>query len=128
MKRFKRSYKCEHCLEEFLTINKVRRHQKQQHPEFSFRCDQYHCMETFATADLLDQHKAKHDKVPCPQCGKLIQSRGMAKHIRQIHEIDQRVVCDLCGKVSSSIHMHKYHVRSDHEVHERLQCDICKEW
>lgn len=108
----------------------MRKHQKHQHAEFSFRCPHYHCMETFAVADHLEKHKVAcpHAKIPCSQCGKLIQSKGMAKHIRQIHEIDQKVICDLCGKVSSSIHMHKYHVRADHEVHERLQCDICKEW
>lgn len=111
-----------------MTISKLKKHLKEKHTEFSFRCEYYNCVETFATADLLDKHKEKHVKVPCPQCNKMIQSKGMKKHIRQIHEIDQRVVCDLCGKVSSSIFMHKYHVRSDHEVHERLQCDICKEW
>lgn len=79
-----------------------------------------------------------------PRCGKKILSKGIAKHIRQVHEVDQRIICgkesifytpitlftsnpsalfpikktvlhnrytwikDLCGKVSSNIHMHKY--------------------
>lgn len=120
--------RCDHCEATFYTLSKLRKHLKVKHPEFSFRCNDSHCVETFATADLLEKHKEKHVKLPCSQCGKMIQSRYMKKHIRTIHEIDQRVVCDLCGRVSSSIFMHKYHVRSDHEVHERLQCDICKEW
>lgn len=115
-----KSFRCEHCQENLSSISKLRRHQKLQHPEFTFDCRHYNCAETFATAELLDDHQIKHSKVPCPRCGKMILSKGIAKHIRQVHEVDQRVICDLCGKVSSNIHMHKYHVRSDHEVHERL--------
>lgn len=29
----------------------------------------------------------------------MILSKGIAKHIRQVHEVDQRVICHLCGKV-----------------------------
>lgn len=115
-----KSFRCEHCEEILSSISKLRRHHKIQHPEFSFSCHHYSCAESFATAQLLEEHQIKHSKVPCPRCGKMILSKGIAKHIRQVHEVDQRVICDLCGKVSSNIHMHKYHVRSDHEVHERL--------
>lgn len=112
--------RCDHCPENFASIGKLRRHQKAQHPEYSFSCRHYSCAETFATVDLLEEHQIKHSKVPCPRCGKMIMSKGIAKHIRQVHEQSQSLICEMCGKVSSNIHMHKYHVRSDHEVHERL--------
>lgn len=111
------------------SVRQLRRYKKDKHSdEFTFKCQQNNCEQTFTTAELLTKHKSKHVKIPCTQCGKMILSKGMQKHVRQIHGDDQKVVCDLCGKVSNSIQMHKYHVRSDHEVHERLQCDICKEW
>lgn len=110
-------------------MRQLRRHQKEKHSEdFVFKCEHYNCGQTFSSNETLKKHQFKHVKIPCTQCGKLIQTKGMQKHIRQIHGSDEKIVCDLCGKVSNSIQMHKYHVRSEHEVHERLQCDICKEW
>ncbi|XP_031629858.1 zinc finger protein 729-like isoform X2 [Contarinia nasturtii] len=120
--------KCEHCEQTFMSGRKLRKHLIEQHSEFQLRCHHSDCEETFTTAEELEKHKERHVKVPCPRCGRMIQANNLKKHIRHTHEIDQRVVCDLCGRVSSTIVMHKYHVRSDHEVHERLQCDICKEW
>lgn len=123
-------YRCDHCEQSFLTIYRVRKHLKTQHPELAFRCSRGKCVETFATIELLEKHRERYAKIPCFTCGKMIKSNGMKRHIQSVHEKtrDQGVVCDLCGRVSSSIFMHKYHVRSEHEVHGRLQCDICKEW
>lgn len=121
--------RCDHCLDCFKSVRDLRRHQNEKHAEeFTFKCEHHQCGQIFRSADQLKKHETNHVKIPCSQCGKLIQTKGMFKHVRQVHGIDEKIVCDLCGKVSNSIAMHKYHVRSDHEVHQRLQCDICKEW
>lgn len=105
---------------------------KLNHPEFTFTCFHRDCIASFTTAEDLTKHKEIHGKMPCPTCGKLLKSGRMAKHIQFIHneprEKDTRVVCDLCGKVSTTRYTHRYHIKTVHEVHVRLQCDICKEW
>lgn len=104
-------------------------HQKRAHSAYPFKCNRYSCLNSFATAEQLEEHRLKyHAKIECNQCGKLVQERTMKKHIREMHESDQRIVCDLCGKVLPNKYSYKSHVQTDHEVHARLQCDICKEW
>lgn len=121
--------RCQVCDQYFLTEAKLERHQKKTHFAFEYRCLHYQCVESFKTAELLEQHKQDvHATTQCPQCGKSIQVTGLSRHMKLIHETDQRIVCYMCGKVSTNKHMFNVHVRTEHETHERLQCDICKEW
>lgn len=86
-------------------------------------------MDSFETVEQLNQHVIEnHSREECPHCNKMIGTTYMTQHIKLRHDIDQRVVCDLCGKVSSSNHMHKYHFRIEHDVQQKLQCDICGIW
>lgn len=52
----------------------------------------------------------------------------LSEHIRLNHDETQRVVCDICGKVSSNMRVHKAHYQLAHVEQQKVQCDICKAW
>lgn len=102
---------------------------KELHLQLEFKCNELKCVQSFATKAELDQHMIQfHTRVPCPDCNKLIASFYLNEHKKLNHDETQRVVCDLCGRVSSNMPMHKVHFQCAHMNQEKLQCDICKAW
>lgn len=94
-----------------------------------FRCQHVNCVDSFETQALLDDHfSTSHTRKECPHCKKLILVSYIEQHIKDRHDTDKRVVCDLCGKVSSNAYMHASHYQVMHVVHEKLQCEICGDW
>lgn len=122
-------FRCEICLEYFLNERKLERHKKTTHFAAAFRCGLYLCIESFDTLEQLEEHKeSQHKTEKCPQCDKIILVTCLSKHIKTVHETDQRVVCHLCGKILANQYQEKAHFKAEHEVNQRLQCDLCKEW
>lgn len=113
----------------FLTFHRLDRHIKEIHDIKAFKCPYLGCVDSFDTQELLDNHFTQnHTRTECPHCKKMILVSYIAKHIKDRHDVDNRVVCDMCGKVSVNYHMHAQHYRAAHIVSEKLQCDICGQW
>lgn len=124
------SRRCTRCPLKFTSFSALSRHIKQVHIILPFRCKQSRCVESFATQQDRDIHfDATHKQTKCPHCNKMIIESTIGQHIRTQHEPkNDQIMCDLCGKISSTISKHKAHYRKIHETHSKVQCDICKEW
>lgn len=110
----------------FLAISRLERHIKEMHDVKEFKCSSLRCVESFATQKMLDEHIAQnHTRTECPHCKRMILVSYIAKHIRDRHDVDSRVICDICGKASVNHQMHTQHYRAAHVISEKLQCDIC---
>lgn len=113
----------------FLTFNSLDRHIKQMHNVKTFKCQHPNCVESFDAQEMLDDHfSASHTRTECPHCKKLILVSYIAKHIKERHDVDKNVICDICGKVSPNAYMHASHHQVMHEVQEKVQCAICGDW
>lgn len=103
------------------------RHIKNEHISLQFKCPEAKCVESYGNQLDLDEHiKTNHTRVPCPQCDKLISQHYLMYHLKEIHDEQKRVVCDLCGNISNNARKHETHFRMAHTVPEKFQCDICK--
>lgn len=109
--------------------SRLERHIKEIHDVKEFKCSYLGCVESFTTQKMLDDHFAtNHTRTECPHCKKMILVSYLAQHIKKRHDVDTRVICDICGKVSVNTHMHIQHYQAAHVVSEKLQCDICGQW
>lgn len=94
-----------------------------------FGCKTKNCFNSFATQETLDAHiRDNHKPVECPICKKTMTSHWLRAHIRTLHESNEKIVCDVCGRVSANKPLHDCHYRNMHMTFERVQCDICKHW
>lgn len=110
----------------FLSFSRLDRHIKQMHDIKKFKCQHLNCVDSFDTQKMLDDHTASnHTRTECPRCMKLILVSYMEQHIKERHVTDNRVMCDVCGKVSVNNQMHAQHHRAAHVISEKLMCDIC---
>lgn len=125
-------FRCGICKRIFKTKHRLNKHIKDDHSEFTYECDQYHCSKLiFASAKLLAEHREnEHKKVPCHICGQMLKPENIESHIQRTHEISRRseFMCEICGEMLSSYSLRKYHTASMHGTHQQLQCDICKKW
>lgn len=103
---------------------------KTEHNALEYRCLDSKCYESFETKLELDEHMNKcHERVYCPQCNKSISRLYLPKHMHLFHNESKRVICHLCGRISSNPQAHKLHYEITHQDSSiKLQCDICKSW
>lgn len=121
-------FRCEECNISFLTKVRLYRHLKESHMKLPFECPEKFCVESFETEETLNVHvKEFHERTECPICKSSVQSDYLKDHIKLLHDESQRVICDLCGKVSKNMRIHKEHTDRLHGD-GKLQCDICKIW
>lgn len=122
-------FRCEFCKTHFLSDGNLQRHIKQFHLVFQFKCAEFKCVDSFETSDQLNEHVIKnHSRDECPHCSKMIRTIRMSEHIKSQHDNVELFVCDLCGKIFRSKHLHKYHIQRKHTEHQKVQCDICGTW
>lgn len=99
------------------------------HNLLEFKCAYAKCVESYATQAEADFHfESIHKQTECPHCKKMILVKCIDLHIKEQHDADNEVICDICGRVSATKAKHQSHFRKVHQVHDRLQCDICKRW
>lgn len=109
--------------------SRLYRHAKQMHDAKEFKCQYKKCVESFDTKAKLDNHFAQsHTRNECPHCKKMILVSYMAQHMKDRHDENHRVICDICGKVSTSVYAHSSHYQTLHVVQEKIQCAICGDW
>lgn len=119
-------FRCGECNERFMTESRLYLHIKRDHSENKFKCTS--CVETFSSQELLDQHVSQeHVKEQCPYCDKSMLRASLAFHIKNIHEQQFQIVCEICGKLSNRKEAHRLHYEYEHLHYQqnRFQCDIC---
>ena len=86
------------------------------------------CELEFSNIHYLKDHiKNVHEKVPCPQCGKLFGlGKGMSRHIDTQHTSndEKKYKCDECGKAFITNERLKYH-KNIHEGVKPYKCKFC---
>lgn len=113
----------------FLSFSRLDHHIKQLHDVKAIKCHHLNCVESFDTQELLDDHFAKnHTRTECPHCQKMILVSYIAQHIKDRHDANKNVICDICGKVSPNAYIHSSHYQVMHVVQEKLQCAKCGDW
>lgn len=121
-------FRCAECDVVFLTKVGLYRHLKEKHMKLPFACAEKFCVESFESEQKLNQHMSEfHERTACPVCKSSVQSDYLRDHIKLLHDESQRVICDLCGKVSKNIRIQREHFSRVHGD-GKLQCDICKTW
>lgn len=92
-----------------------------------FTCKIKMCLEEFETMDALISHKtAAHRRIQCTYCPDLKLVVDLNKHLRTVHGIMQKSMCERCGEVYLNTRSLQDHIQRKHEITEPLQCDICK--
>lgn len=121
--------RCVTCRLPFLSKHKLYCHVKKTHMALQFKCMQRKCVDSFESQQKLDNHvKENHARVQCSHCNKMFAPYYLTEHIKLNHDETQRVVCDICGKISSNMRAHKTHHQLAHVEQQKVQCDICKAW
>lgn len=119
--RFHLGYHCKECNITLRNKHRLECHNQSVHGiKRKFGCQI--CAKNFSKKWALDQHLMIHepkDKRPikCKYCDSRFNTRvAQKRHIGRIHEVEQREVCDICGKVyscRSSLYEHKrYHTQN----------------
>ena len=74
-------------------------HLRTVHGNKTFKCEQCN-LEVHSTKNLRQHIRTVHEKVPCPECGKLFGIAKMKRHIQSQHTPDEekKYKCDICGK------------------------------
>ena len=122
-------YKCIVCQRCFMTSAKLRLHIRRAHLNQSndFECTV--CRKKFPSQRLFALHEKRHITLQCPHCNKIITAANYDKHIKFAHTTSEKVMCDICGKVSCDRKAYKLHYLVEHSgIDQKLQCDICGQW
>lgn len=126
---FQNNFRCPHCGTKYPSYILLYRHIRRLHDIKAFQCKVAHCVESFDTQKMLDEHSAKsHIRIECPHCKKSIEQSELDEHVKQKHNPDNSVICDVCAKISPSASAHAAHYRVQHVVQEKIQCEQCGDW
>ncbi|XP_075990079.1 uncharacterized protein LOC142985660 [Anticarsia gemmatalis] len=118
-------YKCESCLVGFNYKKSYQAHVDNKHsPERGEYCCPV-CKTIFSTVESFTTHYKRHiRRYECTICHKRTTDlKTMQQHYYLTHEITlKEYTCNVCGKVSNSLDIHRYHTESHKQ---RLQCPDC---
>ena len=108
----------------------LRKHERRMHQELpTISCDK--CDYTFkGFPGELKRHQSRvHDEnrptFKCDHCSKeFLGQQNFQSHIRLFHK-NQKYKCEVCGKETRTITMHKIHLKSHLGIEDQLKCDQC---
>ncbi|CAL8127455.1 unnamed protein product [Orchesella dallaii] len=124
-----RPFKCDHCLETFVSSLKKEFHIEQMHPEVPpLRCD--FCPKGFYRQHRLRIHAVSHtgEKTNiCEICGKCFSQAAMLRYHQTTHEELnlKQFKCTECSRVFANPQNLKSHVESQHQKMYRHRCETC---
>ena len=107
---------CNICKKTFCSVDYLEEHKKKTHelPVFKKFCNI--CGKGFTSTSSLNGHLGTHgEKIPCQQCGKLVNPTKMSQH-NQYHHKPREVKCEICGagfvaKPNLDRHMMNVHLK-----------------
>lgn len=124
--------KCRDCPRVFKRWVDMERHYAGVHSKHKpYQCD--HCGQQFGSLNILKAHiRRTHDKAthPCSQCGKSYKKTALANHMRMVHSSKNKiqVLCQDCGKTYKSRTAYSFHKRQCNVksgVDLLYKCDYC---
>jgi hypothetical protein len=108
------------------SVTFLKYHRETMHSAEKDKCPK--CELEFSNIHYLKYHiKNVHEKVPCPQCGKLFGlGKGMSRHIDTQHTSndEKKFRCDECGKTFITSHRLKNH-QNIHTGEKPYKCKFC---
>lgn len=120
-------YQCTKCDMKFAVIDFLNIHNKREHKDENptdmsnaFKCSA--CEEEFETSDDLKKHSSVHERVQCPDCGKLFKRNRLDNH-RNTHKRSASL-CPECGKLFDTRFKLTQHIITIHNT-EPVKCEVC---
>ncbi|KAK6624918.1 hypothetical protein RUM44_011782 [Polyplax serrata] len=127
-------YQCSKCDVKFALIDFLNIHTKKCHSDESngattlsrtdllkkHRCN--FCDKEFETVDDLDAHGLSHERVQCPDCGKLLKRSRLENH-RNTHKTSSSL-CPECGKLFDTRFKLSQHIITTHNS-SPVKCEVC---
>lgn len=91
-KRQPRPHRCVHCELVLTTKQGLRKHLRTHTNEMPFACTRGECDKRFRTKTTLRRHELTvHDKaeerLPCPECGKMLRPLSLLPHRQALHDV-----------------------------------------
>ena len=128
----KKQFKCDQCDYETAWKTAMKDHILSQHPAKDaevLQCDQ--CSFTTNVRHFMRRHVLRihisNKPLPCDICGKMITTKGLSKHMREIHgKSGNEIQCDKCEYKSNTERNLKRHIRNIHRDKKLEECLICQ--
>lgn len=126
-----KSHLCAECGATFTLRCQLIAHAQKHALGRPFACDVAGCFyATKMRIGLINHKNAVHGATPtpCPECGKLLKSSGIARHIKLMHSHKPAAAtfdCGQCGRSHSKAWLLRQHMLQ-HENARRFECDQCK--
>ena len=116
---------CPECGKICTDSSTLKRHLDNKHYGIKQICP--HCAKDLPSESSLKDHINKvHLKIPCTQCGVLVGSSVMGRHIRSAHtpNDEKKFKCDICGKGFENSHAYQDHMNT-HTGKKPYKCKYC---
>lgn len=120
-------FNCSWCSKRFLTLNKLKMHEKLHNrtDPYPFRCDQ--CPKKYASIYNLRAHTKIHtgiDLCICPTCGKQFTTKYLLALHETIHSEDRPFCCSYCARTFKAHWTLRDHERI-HQGVKKYECELC---
>ena len=133
-----RNFECETCKKTFTNNTTLKCHMNVVHFKSKpFKC--YVCQRNFSTKRIMDthckvihsntQHKKYQKDGECKICGKVLDQAKLAAHVKNSHDVKNKVndlKCDICGKQFSNHTTLRRHIEVVHDKIKPFSCHICE--
>ncbi|XP_058059594.1 transcription factor grauzone-like [Anopheles bellator] len=122
-------FTCEVCGKSYRSKEYLQRHQQESHDttlERKYKCTE--CSHSFLRKHLLTAHLARHVKVQCSECDRVLSSKAaLGIHMLKIHGNAGGQICDICGREFRTKTSFDKHIRKHNAAYvpERFPCNFC---
>ncbi|XP_052859867.1 transcription factor grauzone-like [Anopheles cruzii] len=122
-------FSCEVCGKSYRSKEYLQRHQQESHDptlERKYKCTE--CSHSFLRKHLLTAHLARHVKVQCTECDRVLSSKAaLGIHMLKIHGNTGGQICDICGREFRTKTSFDKHIRKHNAAYvpERFPCKFC---
>lgn len=137
-KRLRSNLRCTKCNISFQLNSSYRQHMQHCHKRCMPKFTCARCKKVFLNESSLHEHQCLGSKAvqtnafPCETCGKQVGSKSaLARHKLLLHSPD-KIVCNICGKLFSTIEEHNVHriecaekKRIRNLKYSNTRCDLC---
>ena len=123
-------FSCAHCQRKFTREEQLAEHHKSMHKELN--AGQQRRLRKRLGIKVEQKPKIDKEKVSCSECGKIVMSKNLTKHIHAVHKrlgkprkhTNKPKQCDECGKMLCGTNAHSTHMAT---VHSQARPYVCSE-
>lgn len=119
--------RCGTCTKVFFNTHSFKRHQR-DHKASKLSCDI--CNSQFLQKESLKHHMLSIHlraipRSKCEQCGSMVITRNLERHIAMVHQKQQDHVCEVCRKPFKTRAQLREHLAAIHLKQKNFACNIC---